>query len=176
MINVDLTAAETTVALVDGIETEVWAYNGTVPGPALRVDLGDTIRVNVRNDLDAATTIHWHGIRVPNDMDGVPDVNQPRIEPGATFVYEFTPPDAGTYWYHSHTDGSQQLERGLYGSIVVNDPGDGTDYDVERVYDGRTAAARRVHDRVGARKPRAPRAAPRARAPPDVRRTTRESM
>lgn len=134
VINVDLTAAETTVALVDGIETDVWAYNGTVPGPALRVDLGDTIRVNVRNDLDAATTIHWHGIRVPNDMDGVPDVNQPRIEPGATFVYEFTPPDAGTYWYHSHTDGSQQLERGLYGSIVVNDPGDGTDYDVDEVW------------------------------------------
>ncbi|MEZ5227789.1 MAG: multicopper oxidase family protein [Acidimicrobiales bacterium] len=134
VIDVDLTAAETTVALVDGVETDVWAYNGTVPGPALRIELGDTIRVHVRNDLDAATTIHWHGIRVPNDMDGVPDVNQPRIEPGATFVYEFTPPDAGTYWYHSHTDGSQQLVRGLYGSIVVDDPGDGTDYGADEVW------------------------------------------
>ncbi len=112
----------------------MWAYNGTVPGPALRVSLGDTVRVSFRNDLDAATTIHWHGIRVPNDMDGVPDVNQPRIEPGNTFVYEFTPPDAGTYWYHSHTDGSQQLERGLYGSIVVEGPGNGTDYEVDQVW------------------------------------------
>ncbi|MEZ5219757.1 MAG: multicopper oxidase domain-containing protein, partial [Ilumatobacteraceae bacterium] len=78
VIDVQLTAAETTLDLVDGVETKVWAYNGTVPGPALRATLGDTVRVTVRNDLDAATTIHWHGIRVPNDMDGVPDVNQPR--------------------------------------------------------------------------------------------------
>ena len=133
VIDVELTAAETTLGLVDGVETQVWAYNGTVPGPALRATLGDTVRVTVRNDLDAATTIHWHGIRVPNDMDGVPGVNQPRIESGDTFVYEFTPPDAGTYWYHSHTDGSQQLERGLYGSIVVDDPGD-TGYDVDEVW------------------------------------------
>ena len=128
VVDVDLVTTESTVELVDGNPTDVWAYNGQVPGPALRIALGDTLRVTVRNELPASTTIHWHGIRVPNDMDGVPGVNQPRIEPGEVFVYEFTPPDAGTYWYHSHTDGSEQLERGLYGSLVVADDGDDTTY------------------------------------------------
>lgn len=133
-IEIELTASETTIDLVDGGATTVWAYNGTVPGPAIRAALGDTLRVTVHNELEAGTTIHWHGVRVPNDMDGVPGVNQPIIDPGETFVYEFTPPDAGTYWYHSHTDGSQQLERGLYGTIVVEDPLDGTDYAQDRVW------------------------------------------
>ena len=133
-VEIELVAEPSTVTLLDGDGTEVWAYNGSVPGPPIRATLGDTLRINVRNGLPAATTIHWHGIRVPNDMDGVPDVNQPRIEPGGTFVYEFTPPDAGTYWYHSHTDGSQQLERGLYGSLVIEDPDDGTSYDHDQVW------------------------------------------
>ncbi len=122
LVEVDLIAAPSSIALVEAGPTDVWSYNSTVPGPALRIQLGDTLRAVVRNDLPAATTIHWHGIRVPNDMDGVPGVNQRQIEPGDSFTYEFTPPDAGTYWYHSHTDGSEQLERGLYGSLVVEDP------------------------------------------------------
>ena len=133
-IDLELVAASATVEIVAGSATDVWAYNGTVPGPAIRANLGDTLRINVRNELPAATTIHWHGIRVPNDMDGVPDINQPRIEPGDTFVYEFTPPDAGTYWYHSHTNGSEQLERGLYGSLVVADPDEVTDYATDAVW------------------------------------------
>ena len=91
-VEIELVASETIISLVDGADTAVWAYNDTVPGPALRVSLGDTLSVTVRNDLDAATKIHWHGIRVPNDMDGVPDVNQPPIQPGDDIVYEYTPP------------------------------------------------------------------------------------
>lgn len=120
-VDVVLTAAVATAKIADGSPTEVWAYNGTVPGPQLRIAVGDTLRVELRNELPMATTIHWHGVRVPNDMDGVPDVNQQAVAPGDTFRYEFTPPDAGTFWYHSHTNGSEQLERGLYGSLVVED-------------------------------------------------------
>lgn len=135
-IDVELVAAESTIEILDGLTTDVWSYNGSVPGPAIRVSLGDTLRVTVRNDLPASTTIHWHGIRVPNDMDGVPDVNQPHIKSGDEFIYEFTPPDAGTFWYHSHTDGSEQLERGLYGSLVVADTPDATagSYDQDVVW------------------------------------------
>ena len=134
LIDIELIAAPATIEIIDDQPTDVWAYNSTVPGPALRATLGDTLRVTVRNDLPAATTIHWHGIRVPNDMDGVPGVNQTQIEPGATFVYEFTPPDAGTYWYHSHTNGSEQLERGLYGSLVVDEPTPADTYDQDVVW------------------------------------------
>ncbi len=122
LIDIELVAAPATIEIIDDQPTDVWAYNGTVPGPALRATLGDTLRITVRNDLPASTTIHWHGIRVPNNMDGVPGVNQKHIEPGDTFIYEFTPPDPGTYWYHSHTNGSEQLERGLYGSIIIDEP------------------------------------------------------
>ena len=124
VVEVSLVAARSTASIVDGTETEVWAYNGTVPGPEIRVELGDTVRVELRNELPQPTSIHWHGIRVPNAMDGVPGLNQDPIPPGGSFVYEFTPPDAGTYWYHSHQRGNEQLERGLYGAIVVEDPSD----------------------------------------------------
>lgn len=118
---ISLVAAVGTTQLDDDASTEVWSFNGTVPGPEIRIRLGDTVRVTVQNDLQVATSVHWHGLRVPNDMDGVPGINQPPILPGGSFVYEFTPPDAGTYWYHSHKRGNEQLERGLYGSFVVED-------------------------------------------------------
>jgi FtsP/CotA-like multicopper oxidase with cupredoxin domain len=117
----DLTAAETDLALIDGNKLRVWAYDGRVPGPTLRVRLGETVRVRFRNALPQATTIHWHGMRIPNAMDGVPHLTQPPVEPGETFVYEFTPKDAGTFWYHPHVRSSEQVERGLYGVIVVDD-------------------------------------------------------
>ncbi len=119
----NLTAAPTTTQLVGTAtaSTDVWSFNGTVPGPEIRIGLGDRVRVHLQNDLEVATSIHWHGIRVPNAMDGVPDINQEAIPPGGSFTYEFTPPDAGTYWYHSHKRGNEQLERGLYGSFVVED-------------------------------------------------------
>jgi FtsP/CotA-like multicopper oxidase with cupredoxin domain len=116
-----LTAAPASVALFDGRPLQVWAYNGQVPGPVLRVRLGDTVRATFTNRLPQPTTIHWHGVRVPNAMDGVPGVTQPPVQPGETFVYEFTPKDAGTFWFHPHLRSSEQIERGLFGVLIVDD-------------------------------------------------------
>lgn len=115
-------AAKTRTELKPGLVTEVWAYNGTVPGPEIRIRLGDRVRVTLKNELDTPTTIHWHGIRVPAGMDGVPMVSQEAVPPGGTFLYEFTPPDAGTYFYHSHVDVHEQVDRGLYGAFIVEPP------------------------------------------------------
>lgn len=117
----EVVAAPTRLPLVDGREIDVWAYNGQVPGPTLRVRLGDTLRVRFTNRLPQSTTVHWHGVRVPNAMDGVPGVTQPPIEPGESFVYEFEPKDAGTYWFHPHIRSSEQVERGLFGVLIVDD-------------------------------------------------------
>jgi FtsP/CotA-like multicopper oxidase with cupredoxin domain len=101
--------------------TTVWAYDGTVPGPTLRVQQGRPLRITVENGLDEDTTTHWHGIRLPNAMDGVPGLTQKPIKPGENFVYEFTPPDAGTFWYHPHADSLVQLGRGLAGALIVEE-------------------------------------------------------
>jgi FtsP/CotA-like multicopper oxidase with cupredoxin domain len=102
-------------------DTQIWAYGGSNPGPELRVKRGETIRVHVANRLPEATTVHWHGIRLPNAMDGVPHLTQDAIEPGATFTYEFACPDAGTFWYHPHERSHVQLARGLYGALIVEE-------------------------------------------------------
>jgi FtsP/CotA-like multicopper oxidase with cupredoxin domain len=102
-------------------DTAVWAYDGTVPGPEIRARQGEPIRVVVSNKLGEDTTVHWHGIRLPNAMDGVPGLTQPPIRPGESFAYEFTPPDAGTFWYHPHADTLQQLGRGLAGALIVEE-------------------------------------------------------
>ena len=107
--------------MADRTPTRVWAYNGQIPGPELRVRVGDTVHVRFTNRLPQATTIHWHGVRVPNDMDGVPTAKRPAIEPGGSFIYEFAPKDAGTFWYHPHHRSSEQVERGLYGVLIVED-------------------------------------------------------
>jgi FtsP/CotA-like multicopper oxidase with cupredoxin domain len=99
----------------------VWAYDGTIPGPTLRLRQGQPVRVTVENGLDEETTVHWHGIRLRNAMDGVPGLTQPPIRPGTSFVYEFTPPDAGTFWYHPHADSLVQLGRGLAGPLIVEE-------------------------------------------------------
>ena len=117
-----LTAAPTEVQIFDGRMLQVWSYNGQVPGPTLRIRLGQTVRVTLRNELPMPTTIHWHGVRVPNAMDGVPEVTQPPVLPGDSFVYEFTPKDAGTFWFHPHVRSMEQVERGLYGLLIVDDP------------------------------------------------------
>jgi FtsP/CotA-like multicopper oxidase with cupredoxin domain len=105
--------------LVPGRSVTAWGYNGQVPGPELWVDEGDRVRVEFTNDLPVATTIHWHGIAVPNEMDGVPGVTQDPIEPGARFVYEFEAKPSGTFWYHSHLDSVRQLDMGLSGAFVI---------------------------------------------------------
>jgi FtsP/CotA-like multicopper oxidase with cupredoxin domain len=102
-------------------ETAVWAYNGTVPGPEIRVRQGSRLRVTVENQLAEQTTVHWHGLRVPNAMDGVPYLTQEPIAPGETFVYEFDVPDAGTYWYHPHQRSFEQVGRGLSGALLVEE-------------------------------------------------------
>jgi FtsP/CotA-like multicopper oxidase with cupredoxin domain len=99
-------------------QTEVWAYNGTVPGPLIRLRQGDRLRARVRNALSEGTTVHWHGVRVPNAMDGVPVITQPSIEPGGEFVYEFAPPDAGTFFYHPHQKSYEQVGRGRAGALI----------------------------------------------------------
>ncbi|MCZ7597528.1 MAG: multicopper oxidase domain-containing protein [Gammaproteobacteria bacterium] len=99
----------------------MYAYNGSVPGPALRIGRGRTLRVRLKNRLDVDTTVHWHGIRIANAMDGVPELTQDPVAPGAEFEYEFAVPDAGTYWYHSHRFSFEQVERGLYGLLIVDE-------------------------------------------------------
>ena len=101
--------------------TAVWSYNGVEPGPVLRVRQGAPFRATVENQLPEATTVHWHGIRLPNAMDGVPGLTQQTIPPGGGFDYAFTPPDAGTFWYHSHEDSLVQMGRGLSGSLIVEE-------------------------------------------------------
>ncbi len=102
-------------------ETDVWAYDGTIPGSLVRLRQGKRARLVVENRLGQDTTVHWHGIRLPNAMDGVPGLTQPPIRSGESFVYEFTPPDAGTFWYHPHANSLEQLGRGLSGAVIVEE-------------------------------------------------------
>lgn len=118
----DLVASKSQWGIVPPYQTEVWAYNKKVPGPVFRIKLGDTIKVRFTNKLSESTTIHWHGIRVPNAMDGVPGVTQQPIKSGESFVYQFTPKDAGTFWFHPHVNTAEQVERGLHGVLIVEDP------------------------------------------------------
>jgi FtsP/CotA-like multicopper oxidase with cupredoxin domain len=119
--NYRISAGVARAALIGGKhpETGVWAYNGTTPGPTLRLRQGEPVRIVVKNQLDQDTTVHWHGIRLPNAMDGVPGLTQPPIRSGESFIYEFTPPDAGTFWYHPHVNSLEQLGRGLAGALIV---------------------------------------------------------
>ena len=104
-----------------GRDTAVWCYDGSVPGPEIRVKRGERVRVDVENGLDEETTVHWHGLRVPNAMDGVPHLTQRPIAPGERFRYEFDAHDAGTFWYHPHQRGFEQIARGLYGPLIVEE-------------------------------------------------------
>ena len=101
--------------------TETWSFNGSSPGTLLRLRQGEPARITVRNELEQPLTVHWHGLRIVNSMDGVPQLTQPPIEPGQEFVYEYTPPDAGTFWYHSHVNTAEQIGRGLYGPLIVEE-------------------------------------------------------
>jgi FtsP/CotA-like multicopper oxidase with cupredoxin domain len=124
VLEIELEARVEDIEILPGTKTPAWTYNGTVPGPLIRAKLGDRVIVNFKNSLPEATTIHWHGLRVPKDMDGAPGVTQEPIESGGEFRYEFELKDAGTYWYHPHIDSSAQVGRGLYGALVVEDPAD----------------------------------------------------
>lgn len=124
VLEFNLEAKITELEILKGHKTPVWTYNGSLPGPLIRAKVGDKIIVHFKNSLPEATTIHWHGMRLPNDMDGAPGVTQEPVASGGSFTYEFTARDAGTYWYHPHVDSSAQVGRGLYGPILVEDPKD----------------------------------------------------
>jgi FtsP/CotA-like multicopper oxidase with cupredoxin domain len=103
-------------------EVAAWCYNGTVPGPEIRVRQGQRLLVEVENGLAEETTVHWHGVRVPHAMDGVPHLTQKPIGAGERFAYEFDAVDAGTFWYHPHQRSFEQVGRGLYGPLIVEEP------------------------------------------------------
>lgn len=105
----------------DAPKTPIWGYNGLVPGPLIRVKQGQKLSRRFINELPQPSTIHWHGIRLKNSMDGVPDLTQKAVLPKKDFLYEFEVPDAGTYWYHPHNRTWEQLARGLYGALIVEE-------------------------------------------------------
>ena len=96
-----------------------------MPGPLIRAKLGDRLIVHFTNHLPANTTVHWHGLRVPNAMDGVPEHTQPAVASGRSFTYDFVLRDAGLFWYHPHVMSAAQVGFGLYGALLVDDPADG---------------------------------------------------
>lgn len=126
--------------LVKGVWVDAWAFNGQVPGPTIRVTEGDKVRVTVENRLQDPTSIHWHGLHVPNPVDGVPPVTEHGIQPGQTHTYEFVANHAGTFMYHSHSDEIQQVDKGLTGAFIIDpqDAGAEPDYhhDVIMVFNG----------------------------------------
>jgi FtsP/CotA-like multicopper oxidase with cupredoxin domain len=95
-----------------------YAFNGTIPGPVIRVNEGDRLRIVVTNDLPVPTSVHWHGMVLPNDQDGVPGITQPLIQPGNAYTYQWTAVATGTHWYHTHTSGKDE-GLGLYGALEV---------------------------------------------------------
>lgn len=121
---VTLTASPTTAPLVGGEypETDVWAYNLSVPGPVIRAKQGDELQVSFENGLSEPSTIHWHGLRVPVEQDGVPYFSQGPVAPGESHLYTLPLEDAGTFWYHPHVNSSEQVGRGLSGVLIVEEP------------------------------------------------------
>ena len=126
---VTLTAASASLDLA-GTTAQTFAY-GAVPAPIIRLSAGDTLKATIRNQLPVETSVHWHGLALRNDMDGVPPITQQPIAAGATFDYEFIAPDPGTYWFHPHV--GAQLDSGLYGALIVEDPNEPLAYDDEWV-------------------------------------------
>jgi FtsP/CotA-like multicopper oxidase with cupredoxin domain len=117
-LRVVLEARETTWQAAPGVEIAGYGYNGQVPGPVIEAKQGVPVEIQFTNRLSEPTLIHWHGLRIPAAMDGTQATQRP-VQPGETFTYRFTPPDAGTFWYHPHANETEQLEKGLYGAFIV---------------------------------------------------------
>ncbi|MBL4645746.1 MAG: multicopper oxidase family protein [Rhizobiales bacterium] len=111
----------------DAPASDLWTYNGQTPGPEIRVKRGERVKVRLINNLPEPTSIHWHGIRIDNAMDGVSGLTQEPAQPGETFEYDFVVPDAGTYWFHAHHRSWNQVARGLYGALIVEENEDNFD-------------------------------------------------
>jgi FtsP/CotA-like multicopper oxidase with cupredoxin domain len=120
----ELTAAPVQWETESGVFKEAWTYNGAVPGPTIKAELGDRVRFVLTNDLPEPTTIHFHGMTVPAEMDGVPAISQDAVLPGESFSYEFTVRNTGTNMYHSHFNAQKQVPMGLLGALIVRDPRD----------------------------------------------------
>ena len=119
----ELTAGQSSHKLYKDTVSDLWTYNGSLPGPELRVKRGGRVKVRFINQLDEPSSVHWHGIRIDNAMDGVSGLTQNPIQPGDRFEYDFVAPDAGTYWYHAHTKSWNQVARGLYGPLIIEEEG-----------------------------------------------------
>src|SRR5688572_29477988 len=118
IVEYNLTASKFGWDIAPGKTIKAWGFNKQLPGPTLTAYVGDTMVVHVKNDLEEPTIIHWHGLRIPALMDGTSSVQKP-IQPGETFEYRFRLPYSGTFWYHSHSNETVQLERGMYGALIV---------------------------------------------------------
>lgn len=116
-----LTTAITPWEVAPGELVDAWTYNGQVPGPSIRVDLGDKVRVVVDNQLPMGTDVHWHGVHTPNSMDGVAPITQDLIESGQTFVYEFVAEEPAIGMYHAHHHGQMQIPNGLFGVFIIGE-------------------------------------------------------
>ena len=115
----DLTAKVVQWEVEPGRRVEAWAYNGVVPAPQIRVREGDRVRIVLKNELPESTAIHFHGLELPNDQDGVPFITQPPVKPGQSYTYEFTVSNAGSHMYHSHHNAAKQVGLGLLGAFIV---------------------------------------------------------
>ncbi|MEO8294847.1 MAG: copper oxidase [Gemmatimonadota bacterium] len=115
----DITCSRIQWEVEPGRSVEAWAYNGQVPGPQIRVKEGDRVRMIVKNELEESTSVHFHGLEIPNEQDGVPYLTQPPIKPGESFTYEFVVPNAGSHMYHSHHNSTTQVGKGLLGAFIV---------------------------------------------------------
>ena len=124
IINYKLSAEKSKFNFDKNFTSDLWLYNHENPGPLLKANKGDILKVNFTNNLDEPTSIHWHGIKNINKMDGVPYLTQDPVQPGETFSYEFPVNQSGTYWYHAHFESWKQVAKGLYGPLVVNDKTD----------------------------------------------------
>lgn len=125
IVEVTLTAKLAEAEIAPGKRVKAWTYDGGLPGPLIKARVGDRLIVHFKNELKEPTTVHWHGVRVPIEMDGVPEVSQPPVNEGETFTYDFVVRDAGLYWYHPHVMSAAQVGYGLYGPLLVEDPNDG---------------------------------------------------
>ena len=124
ILEIELDARIVEMEIIPGTKTPVWTYGGSLPGPLIRAKVGDRLIVHFTNRLPESTSIHWHGLRVANNMDGVPNVTQDPVAAGGSFTYDFILRDAGTYWYHPHINSAAQVGWGMYGPLVVEDPDD----------------------------------------------------
>ena len=127
---INIIAKDAKHQLSEDVSVKALTFNGSVPGSQIRVKQGEKLKINLKNELNEPISIHWHGITVPNEMDGIPGVTQNAVQPGESFTYEFTPEDPGTYMYHTHQNAVEQMDKGLYGSFIVepNDKSYDRDY------------------------------------------------